>query len=151
MLVILQRWCQRQGTSSSLRHANCGPGHIQCNYSTAYSGFNKQQNASAPLSEISPQCNVRYTATLVPITVHILRFTLCERWSRTYTMHIQASIFIWTYLRYYWIYLDNSKLVNLQSWCPIQRTSSGIRSVNCRPGHIQCIYSSAYLGFKIRL
>jgi hypothetical protein len=65
--------------------------------------------------------------------------------------HIQTSIFIWSYLRCYMRYLDNSMLVILQAWCQIQRTSSGLRCVNCCPRHIQCIYSSAYSDSTIRL
>jgi hypothetical protein len=145
-------------------------------------------------------------------TAHILRFPLCELWSRTYTMHlqlrifslqystvgisdaiadiptlrcalyckfgvkysayrpvyavwsvvpdiynaftdphIQTSMFIWTYLRCYWKYLDNSMLVILQTWCQIQRTSSGLRYVNYGPGHIECIYSSIYSDFNFHL
>jgi hypothetical protein len=48
-------------------------------------------------------------------------------------------------------YLDNSMLVILQAWCQIQRTSSGLRCVNCCPRHIQCIYSSAYSDSTIHL
>jgi hypothetical protein len=55
------------------------------------------------------------------------------------------------YRRYYWRYLDNAMLVILQAWCQIQRTPSGLRYVNCGPDHIQCIYSSSYLGFNIQL
>jgi hypothetical protein len=33
--------------------------------------------------------------------------------------HIQTSIFNWTYLRYYWSYLDNCLLAKLQTWCTI--------------------------------
>jgi hypothetical protein len=51
----------------------------------------------------------------------------------------------------YWRYLDNSMRVILHSWCQIQRTSYGLRYVNCDPGHIQCIYSSAYSDFNIHL
>jgi hypothetical protein len=58
MRVILQPWCQIQRTASSLRYLNCGPGHIQCIYSSTYSGFNIQLNVSALLLEISRQ----YTA-----------------------------------------------------------------------------------------
>jgi hypothetical protein len=65
--------------------------------------------------------------------------------------HIQATIFNWTYLRCNWRYLDNSMLVILRTWCQIQRTSSRFRYVNSGPGHIQCIYSSAYSGFNIQL
>jgi hypothetical protein len=82
-----------QRTSSSLRFVNCGSGHIQCNYSYAYSGFNIQLNVSLPLLEISSQFNEHYTANLVPNTAHILQFTQCELWSRTYTMKIQVRIF----------------------------------------------------------
>jgi hypothetical protein len=65
--------------------------------------------------------------------------------------HIESSIFIWTYHRCYCRYHINSMRVILQTWCQIQRTSSSFRYVNCGPGHIQCIYSSAYLGFNIQL
>jgi hypothetical protein len=65
--------------------------------------------------------------------------------------HIQTSMFIWTYLRCYWRYLDNSIVVILQTWCQIQRTSSGFRYVNCGPGHIRYIYSSAHSAFNIHL
>jgi hypothetical protein len=135
---------------------NCGPSHIQCNYSTAYSGFNIQLNVSALKLEISRQFNERNTANLVPNIAHILQFSLCEQWSRTYTMHLQlrmlsASIFNWTYLRCNWTYHDYSMCVILQTWCPIQRTYSSLRYVNCGPGHTQGTYISAYLGFNIQL
>jgi hypothetical protein len=41
--------------------------------------------------------------------------------------------------------------VILQTWCQIQRTSSSLRYVKLGPGHIQCIYSSAYSVFSIKL
>jgi hypothetical protein len=93
MRVILQTWCRIQRTSSSLRYLNRGPGHIQCIYTSAYSDFNVHLNVSALLLEISRQFNSPYTAHLVATTAHILRFTLCELWSRTYTMHLQLHIF----------------------------------------------------------
>jgi hypothetical protein len=198
MGVILQTWCQIQRTSSSFPYVNSGPGHIQCIYSSEYLGFNIHLNVSALLLAISWQFNARYTANIEPNTVHILPFTLCELWSRTYTMHlqlrifrlpcssericaaignistiqcsfycklgakysahppvyamwtmvpdihnafttpfIQTSIFIWTYLLCYCTYHDNSMRVILQTWCQIQRTSSGLRYVYCGAGHIQ--------------
>jgi hypothetical protein len=91
--VILQILCQIQSPTSGLRYVNCGPGHIQCIYSSAYSDFNVHLNVSALLLEISRQFNARYTANLVPNTAHILRFTLCELWSRTYRMYLQLHIF----------------------------------------------------------
>jgi hypothetical protein len=93
MRVILQIMCQIQSPSSGLRYVNCGPGHIQCIYSSAYSDFNVHLNVSALLLYISRPFNSRYTENLVPNTAHILRFTLCELWSRTYTMHLQLHIF----------------------------------------------------------
>jgi hypothetical protein len=65
--------------------------------------------------------------------------------------HIHTSIFIWTYLHCYCTYHDNSMRVILQTWCQMQRTSSSLRYVNCGPGYIQSINSSAYLGFNIQL
>jgi hypothetical protein len=82
----------------------------------------------------------------------------CTLWSMVPVIYnaftapnIQASIFNWTYLRWYWKYLDNSMSIVLQSWCQIQRTFSGLRYVYCGPGHLQCSYSSAYSGFNIHL
>jgi hypothetical protein len=212
MRVVLQTWCHIQRTSSSLRHVNCGPGHIQSTYSSASICFNIRWNVSALLLQISRECYARYTANLVPNTAHILQFTPCELWSWPYTKylqrrmfrieystvgicaaivditsilcslycnlfakcsahhlafamwtvvphiykvftapHIYASIFEATYLRCYWRYHDNSMCVVLQTWCQIQRTSSSLRYVNCRPGHVQGTYISAYLGFNIQL
>jgi hypothetical protein len=93
MSVILLTWCQIQPTSSGIRFVNCGPGHIHCIYSTAYSAFNIHLDVSALLLEISRQFNARYTANLVPNTAHIRRIALCVLWSRTYTMHLQLRIF----------------------------------------------------------
>jgi hypothetical protein len=86
MLVILQTWSKIQRTSSSLYYVDCGPGYIQCSYSSAYSGSNIQLNISALLLEISRICKARHTANVVPNTAHTLQFTLCELWSRPYTM-----------------------------------------------------------------
>jgi hypothetical protein len=155
MSVILQIWCQIQRTSSSLRCVNCGPGHIQCNYSSAYSGFNIRLNLSALRLEIPRQFTARYTANLVSNTAHIVQFTLCELWSRQYTKYLQlriyASIFSCRCLRCYCRYHDNSMRVILQTLRQIQRISSRLCYVNCGPGYIQGIYSSTYLGFNIQL
>jgi hypothetical protein len=86
MLVILHSWCQIQRTSSSLRYVNCGPGHMQCNYSSEYSGFNIQLNVSALLLEISRQLHACYTGNLVLNIANFFQFTLCELWSRAYTV-----------------------------------------------------------------
>jgi hypothetical protein len=86
MRVILQSWCQIQRTSTSLRYLNSGPGHMQCNYSCAYSGFNIQVNVSALLLDIFRHFDVRSTADLVSNLAHIVQVTQRELWSRTYTM-----------------------------------------------------------------
>jgi hypothetical protein len=93
MSVILLTWCQIQPTSSGISFVNCGPGHIHCIYSTAYSAFNIHLNVSALLLEIPRQFNARYTAFLVPNTAHILQFTLCDLWSRPNTKYFQHRIF----------------------------------------------------------
>jgi hypothetical protein len=97
MSVILQTWSQLQRTSSSFGYVNSGAARIQCIYSSAHSDFNIHLNVSALLLEISRQFNSRYAANLMPNTAHILRFTLCEPWSRTYTMHLQLRIFMLQY------------------------------------------------------
>jgi hypothetical protein len=93
MCVILQICCQIQRTSSSLCYVNCCPVHIQCNYSSAYSGFNILLNVSPLILEICRQINGPYTANFVPNIAHILPITLCGLWSRTYTMYLQLRIF----------------------------------------------------------
>jgi hypothetical protein len=65
--------------------------------------------------------------------------------------HIWASIFSCWYLRCYCRYHIISMRVILQTWCQIQHTSSSLRYVNCGPGHIECIDSSAYSDLNIHL
>jgi hypothetical protein len=91
--LILQSWCQIQRTTSSLRNVDSGPGHIQCIYSSTYSGVNIQLNVDVLLLEISRQCNARYTAIFVPNTAHNLQFTLCGLWSRPHAMKCEFRIF----------------------------------------------------------
>jgi hypothetical protein len=63
--------------------------------------------------------------------------------------HIQASIFNWTYLGWYWWYVENSMRLIPQSWCQMLRIYSSLRYVNCGPAHIQCSYISAFSGFSM--
>jgi hypothetical protein len=86
MLIILQTWCQIERMASRLRYVNCGPGYMQCIYSSAYSDFNIQLNVSALLLEISREFNERYAGILVSNIAHIPQFTIYELWSRTYAM-----------------------------------------------------------------
>jgi hypothetical protein len=93
MSVILQTWCQLQRSSSSYRYVNSSAARIQCIYSSAYSILNIRLNVSALLLEICRYLHACYTANFVPNTETILRFALCEPWSRTYTMHLQLRTF----------------------------------------------------------
>jgi hypothetical protein len=86
MRVKLQTLCQIQRTPSSSRYVYCGSGHIQCNYSSAYSVLNILLNVTALLFQISRLFNARYTANMLPNTAHILQITLCELWSRPHTV-----------------------------------------------------------------
>jgi hypothetical protein len=86
-------WCKTQRTSSNLRYVTCGPGHIQCNYSSAYSDYNIPLNGSALLMEIWQQFNAGCTTNFAPSTAHSPQFTLCELWSRTFTKYLQLRIF----------------------------------------------------------
>jgi hypothetical protein len=76
---------------------NCGPGHIQYTYSSAYSDFNIRLNVSALLLYISRQFNARYTAFLVLNTEHILQFKLYDLWVRPYTKYLQLRMFMLQY------------------------------------------------------
>jgi hypothetical protein len=92
MSIILQTWWQLQRTSSSFRNVISGPAHIQCIYSSAYSILNIRLNVFALLLEICRYLHACYTANFMPNTEPILRFALCELWSRTYTIHLQLCI-----------------------------------------------------------
>jgi hypothetical protein len=70
---------------------NCG--RIQITYRSACGDFSIQLKVSALLLEICLYLDARYTANVVSNIAHILRFTLCELWSRTYTMYLLLSIF----------------------------------------------------------
>jgi hypothetical protein len=93
MRVIMQIRCHIWRTPSRLRYVNCGPSHIECNFCTAYSGFNVQLNVSALLFETSRQFKARSTVNLVPNTAHIFQFAQCELWSRPDTNKLQLRIF----------------------------------------------------------
>jgi hypothetical protein len=93
MRVILQIWCQIQRTSSSLRCVICGPGHIQSNYCSAYSGYNIRLYLSALQLEIFRHFDPRCTANMVSNSAHIVQFTLCDLWSRPYTKSLLLRIF----------------------------------------------------------
>jgi hypothetical protein len=93
MRVILHSWCQLQRCSSSFRYVNSGAARIQCIYSSAYSILNIRLNVSALLLEIWRYLHACYTANFEPNSEAILRFALCELWSRIYTMHLELRIF----------------------------------------------------------
>jgi hypothetical protein len=153
MCVILQTRCQIQRTFSGLRYVNCRPGHIQCNYRYVYSGFNIQVNQSALLLEISRHFDAPYTDNLMSNTAHILKFTLCELWSRNiqcnnssaysgFNIQVKVSAMI----------LDIYRQFNVRYMAhmvPAQRTPISLCCVNCGPGHIQCSYISACSVFSI--
>jgi hypothetical protein len=92
MRVVLQMWCQIQRTSSSSCYVYCGPRHLQCICSSGCSGFNIKLNVSALLVDTCRHFSARYTANLLPNIAHILQFTLCDLWSRTFTMDLQLRI-----------------------------------------------------------
>jgi hypothetical protein len=136
---------------------SCRPAYIQCNRSCAYSGFNIQQNVAPLLLEICRQFTERYAANLVPVPIQ--RITSSLRNVNCGPGHIQ-----YTYSSTYWgfnIQLNVSALLleicrqfaerYTVTLVPILRTASSLRSVNCGPGHIQCIYSSTYSGHNIQL
>jgi hypothetical protein len=91
-------------------------------------------------------CQIQHTSST-------LRYVNCgpEICNAITIPHYQASIFSWTYLSCYWRYLHNSMRATLQILCQIQSPTSGLRYVNCGPGHIQYIYSSAHSDFNIHL
>jgi hypothetical protein len=102
LLMDVSRQCNERYTASLvpitahiLQFTLCElwSGHVDCIYSSAYSDFNIQMKVSPLLLEVSRQCNERYTASLVPITAHILQFTLCELWSWPYTKYLQLRIY----------------------------------------------------------
>jgi hypothetical protein len=110
-------------------------------------------------------CAAIVDVTTIQCALHCKHSAKCSAHSPVYAMrtvvpatyrvriapHIQTSIFIWTNLPCYWRYHDNSMRVIPQTRCQIQRTSSSLRYVNCGPGNMQSIYSSAYLDLNIQL
>jgi glutamate formiminotransferase len=51
-----------------------------------------------------------------------------------------------TFLRCYWVYVDNSMRVTLRIWSLIQSTSSGLHYINCVPSQLQCNYIFQFQG-----
>jgi hypothetical protein len=134
---------------------NCGPSHVQCNYSTAYSGFNIQMNVSGLLLEISGQLNARYAAKFVPNTARLIQFTLCELWTRDIQCNYRSAYSGFNIqLNVSALILEICRQFNVRytaNMVPIQRTFFSLRYLNCGSRHVQCNYSSAYSGFNIQL
>jgi hypothetical protein len=129
---------------------------IQCNNSSAYSGFNIQVKVStSDIGDISTIRCALFWKLDAMYSAHPPVFAVWTVDPDIYNVitapHIQSSIFSWTYLLCYWRYLDNSMRVIVQTWSQIQRTSSRLYNVYCGPGHIQYIYSSIYSDFNIHL
>jgi hypothetical protein len=129
---------------------------IQCNYISAYLGFNIQLKVAPVLLEVTRQCYARYTANPVPNAVHTLHLSLCELWSRTYTKYLQLRIYVLQYsMERICAAIGDISTIQFALYCTLgaerQLTASSLRCVNCGAGHIQSIYSSAYLGFNIQL
>jgi hypothetical protein len=152
----VQTWSQIQRTSTTLRYVNCGPGHIQCSTSCAYSVFSIQLNVSALLLEISRQFYARYSANLEPNTAHIYHFTLCELWSRTYTMKWQLRIFRLQYsTERICAPIGDIPTIQCALYCKRGAKYSAHPPVYIMstvvPVIYQCSYSSAYSGLNIQL
>jgi hypothetical protein len=135
---------------------DCGPKHIQCNYSYAYSGFNIQVNVSELLLDICRQFTVRYTANMVPNTAHILQFTPCELWSRPYTKCLQHGIFRLQHsTKRICAAIGDITTIQCMFYCKLgaeySATTANLSNVYCGPGHIRCIYSSAYSDLNVHL
>jgi hypothetical protein len=71
---------------------------MQCNYSSAYLGYNIQLKVSALILEIYRHVEAHYTAYLMPNTAHILQFFAMwmmdpDIYNEITAPHIEASIF----------------------------------------------------------
>jgi hypothetical protein len=95
-------------------------------------------------------------SNIVPNTAHILQFPLCELWTRPYARYLQLRIFR---LQYSAVGIC-AAIVDI-TWIqctlcckPDAKYSTHppvYAKVNCGPGYIQSIYSSAYLCLNIQL
>jgi hypothetical protein len=83
--------------------------------------------------------------------VYAMRSVIPDIYNAIAAPHIQVSIINREHLLYCWRYLHNAVLVIPQTWCQVQHTSLSLLYVNCGPGHIQSIYSSAYICLNIQL
>jgi hypothetical protein len=155
MRVILHISCQIQGTISGLRYAKSGPGQIQYNYFSWYTGFNIQLNVSTSILVICRQFNTRYTQHLLPkcraqYPVFAILTLVPVKSNIITVLAIQASIFNWTYLWRCWWYIDNSVRFILHIWFRIQSTISGSRYCISGAGKIQYNYISWYSVYNIQ-
>ena len=153
--VILHICCQIRGTTSGLRYVNSGLGQYQRIFSFAYSSMNVHLNITTLLLVMSTiQCAIYFsypakyrarhpvcaTSTLVKVKTSV--FPL---------LHIRAWIFIWTYLRCYWWYVDNLMRFMLSICYQIQSTTSDLGYVKSGLGQEQRISTFAYSSMNIHL
>jgi hypothetical protein len=97
--VPLQTLCQIQRSSCRWRYVNCGPGHVQCNYSSTYSDF---ERICATIADISRMLRAIYCKPGAKCSAHP---PVYDTWTEVPDIcnvitapHIQTSVFNWTYL-----------------------------------------------------
>jgi hypothetical protein len=156
MRVIHHICCQMQPKSSRLFYVNSGPRQIQYSYISCYSGFHIQFNVSPLRLVVYRQIDACYTSHLLLNTGHNIQFMLCQLCSRSKSsistfLHVQASIFIWKYLRCDWPFVDKMLRVIHHVCCKIQSTISGFRYVKSGPNQIWSQSSPILFQFFIRM
>jgi hypothetical protein len=111
-----------QRTTTRLRYVNCGPGHIQWNYTSTYSFLNYSTKRSCvAIGDISTMQCALHCKLCAKYSAQPPDFAMCTVVPAIYSVitaqHIQDSIYSWTCLRRYWTYNDNSMRLILQTSC----------------------------------
>jgi hypothetical protein len=153
MCAILPTWCQIRRICRRLRYVNCGPGHIQRNNSSTYSGFNIQLNVSPPLLEIYRQFSVGYTAILVANTAHILQFRYLNCGpGRTHCDYSSSFSGFNFQLRVSALILDMCRQFDAPYTANLEPNTAHILQItlcDCGPGHIYNVFTAPHIQASI--
>ena len=93
MPVTLHIRCHVHRTSAGLYHVNSGLCQTKRNCCFTYSWLIIQITVSPFALQICRRFDARYTPLLLPNTLHIIWFELCNVWAQTNSAYLQLCIF----------------------------------------------------------
>ena len=154
MCVIVDICCKILSTTSRMRCVVSGLGKGYFQFCIFKNEYPSDRISAAIIDTLMIRCDFHSRHAAKYVERHLVFSTSTLSWVKTSVvpiLHIQSWIFIWTYLRCYCWYVDNSMRFSLRTGCEICGATSCLRCVISVLVQDQSIYNFAYSSMNIRL